>query len=55
VLEPVALSLGDWDKITVPEAIGVSPWAVIATLAVGIALLLWLIKRTPPTSEPLPG
>jgi uncharacterized protein len=50
-LEPVALSLGDWGKITVPEAFGVSPWTVIAAMAVGIALLLWLIKRTPPTSE----
>jgi uncharacterized protein len=50
-LEPVALALGDWGKLTVPEAIGVSPWAVIGTLAGAFPLLIWLMEGTRPWSE----
>jgi uncharacterized membrane protein YedE/YeeE len=48
VLEPLALSLGDWGKVTVPGLLDVSPWIVIAVLAVVVPLLLRWISRRPP-------
>jgi uncharacterized protein len=50
-LEPIALALGDWGKLTVPEAIGVSPWAVIGTLAAAFPLLIWLMEGMRPWNE----
>jgi uncharacterized membrane protein YedE/YeeE len=44
-LEPLALALGDLGKLALPQALGVSPWAVIAAMALAIALLFWLIER----------
>jgi uncharacterized protein len=45
-LEPVALALGDLGKVTVPAVLGVSPWIVIAALAVLIPLLLRRLERS---------
>jgi len=45
-LEPVALALGDLGKVTVPAVLGVSPWIVIAVLAVLIPLLLRRLERS---------
>lgn len=44
-LEPVALGLGDWGKVTIPTLLGTSPWPVIAAVAVVVAVALWLITR----------
>lgn len=49
-LEPVALALGDWGKITIPTLLGTSPWPVIVALALGVAVALWLIARYEPRS-----
>jgi uncharacterized membrane protein YedE/YeeE len=43
-LEPIALALGDWGKLTVPRFLGISPWAVIAALVIFIPMMLWLIQ-----------
>lgn len=37
-LEPVALSLGDWGKLTAPDALGISAWLVIVPMTVALAL-----------------
>ena len=47
-LEPVALSLGDWGKVTIPTLVGTSPWPVIASLVVVVTVGLWLIARYEP-------
>ena len=44
-LQPVALALGDWGKLTVPQMLGSSPWPIIAALAAIVATALWLIAR----------
>ena len=44
-LQPLIHGLGDWGTITVPEVLGVSPWAVIAGLIVVGGLALWLMGR----------
>jgi hypothetical protein len=44
-LEPIALALGDFGKVTVPELLGLWPWAVIVALAAGVVVALWLIER----------
>jgi uncharacterized protein len=46
-LEPLALALGDWGKLTVPQTLGSSPWPLIAGLAVA-AIALALIMPHPP-------
>jgi uncharacterized protein len=43
-LEPVALALGDFGRITIPALIGSSPWPVIAALAVFITIALWVMN-----------
>ena len=48
VLEPLALALGDWGKLTVPAVLGSSPWPIIALYALGTAALLWLVARREP-------
>jgi uncharacterized membrane protein YedE/YeeE len=45
VLEPVALALGDWGKVTVPEMLGSSPWTIIAALALAVGVMLALLAR----------
>jgi uncharacterized protein len=47
-LEPVALALGDFGKLTIPNVLGSSPWSVIGALAIGMAAMLWLIARYEP-------
>jgi uncharacterized membrane protein YedE/YeeE len=44
-LEPIILGLGDLGKVTVPELLGVSPWAVIVVLAAVVAVVLGLVER----------
>jgi uncharacterized membrane protein YedE/YeeE len=44
-LEPVGLALGDYGKVTVPDALGVPPWLVIVVLAVVVTIVLWIIER----------
>jgi len=48
ILEPVALALGDWGKVTVPALLGSSPWTIIAALALIIAVMLALLARYEP-------
>ena len=48
ILEPVALALGDWGKLTVPALLGSSPWTVIAALALIVAAMLALLARYEP-------
>ena len=45
ILQPVALALGDWGKLTISQILGTSPWPVIAALAAIVAAALWLITR----------
>ncbi len=45
-LEPVALALGDFGKVTVPELLGVPPWVVIVVLALVLAVVLGLLERS---------
>ena len=47
-LEPVALTLGDWGKLTIPALLESSPWTVIAALAVIVAVMLALLARYEP-------
>jgi uncharacterized membrane protein YedE/YeeE len=42
ILEPVALALGDWGKLTIPAILGTSPWPIIAVYTLGAAALWWL-------------
>ncbi len=44
-LEPVPLALGDHGKVTLPHLIGVSPWPVIAALAVVVTVILAFLER----------
>jgi uncharacterized protein len=45
LLERVGLALGDWGKITLWGALGVSPWLVIAALLVLVPVALLLVAR----------
>src|SRR5688572_16755593 len=45
VLEPMALALGDWGKVTISGMLGISPWPIIAGLAV-LAIAALLIARS---------
>jgi uncharacterized membrane protein YedE/YeeE len=47
-LEPVALALGDFGKLTIPNVLDSSPWSVIGSLAIVMAAMLWLIARYEP-------
>jgi uncharacterized protein len=47
-LEPVALALGDWGQLTIPDVLRSSPWPVIGWLAVTVAGALWLVSRYEP-------
>jgi hypothetical protein len=40
------LTIGDYGKITLPQALGVSHWAVIPVFVIGgLALFYWLEKK----------
>lgn len=45
VLQPVIKALGDYGEITLPEALGVSPWLVIGALVVAALLAAMLFGR----------
>jgi uncharacterized membrane protein YedE/YeeE len=45
VLRPVGLSLGDYGTVTVPELLGVPPWAVVLVLVVAACVAFWLVER----------
>lgn len=45
VLQPVIKGLGDFGEITLPEALGVSPWVMIGALAVAAVLAAMLFGR----------
>jgi hypothetical protein len=51
-LEPIALALGDWGKLTIPSVFGTSPWIIVTAFATGAAGLLWFIGtgRSPRTA-----
>jgi uncharacterized protein len=53
-LEPVALALGDWGKLTVPALLGSSPWTIIAAALV-VAVMLALLSRYEPRHSPHAG
>jgi uncharacterized protein len=44
-LEPIALLLGDFGKLTVPQLFDVPAWSVIAAMSLAYPLVLWLIVR----------
>jgi len=44
-LDPVIKGLGDLGKLTIPETLGVPPWAVIVGLAAMAAFVFVLIER----------
>jgi len=49
-LERVGLSLGDWGKATIPGLLGISPWIVIAALALIVPVVLrarWTSPHSP--------
>jgi uncharacterized membrane protein YedE/YeeE len=49
LLQPVIKGLGDWGKLTLPQALGVSPWLVVGglVLAGSLALLLLRSRKRP--------
>ena len=55
-LQPLVHALGDQGKITVPEALSVSPWLIVGGL-VAAALTVWLTemgsRRRKPVSSPV--
>ena len=44
-LEPLALALGNWGKVTIPMMLGISPWPVIVAYLAGAVVVFWLIAR----------
>jgi hypothetical protein len=42
-LEPLALALGNWGKVTIPMMLGISPWPVIVAYLAGAIVVFWLI------------
>lgn len=51
-LEPLALALGDFGKITVAELLGVSHWVVIAVLVLLAPAVFRFIERREPRLQP---
>jgi hypothetical protein len=47
-LERVALALGDWGKLTVPQLLNSSPWPVIGGLAMLVAVALMVLASNEP-------
>ena len=52
-LQSLIRALGDRGEITIPEALGVSPWPVVAGLVATGVLTLWVTKARPGRQEPL--
>jgi len=48
ILEPLALALGDWGKLTVPVLLASSSWTIIAALGLVVAVMLALLARYEP-------
>ena len=47
-LQSLIHAIADWGKLTIPEALGVSPWLVVAALLIlGGAILGWTALRRP--------
>jgi uncharacterized membrane protein YedE/YeeE len=46
-LEPAALSLGDYGKLTWPDVLDVSHWPLIGALALAAAVIFWRLGRRP--------
>jgi hypothetical protein len=44
-LEPLINGFGNTGKVTFVELLGVSPWVVIVSLVVMVAVALWLVER----------
>jgi hypothetical protein len=44
-LEAIALGLGDWGKLTIPQVIGTRPWPILMALALGTAVLVGMIRK----------
>jgi hypothetical protein len=44
-LEPLALALGDFGRLTIPAVLGTSPWPIIVAFVLGALAVLWLIGR----------
>jgi uncharacterized membrane protein YedE/YeeE len=51
-LQPLVHALGDQGKITVPEALGVSPWLIVAGLVMAGLAALWLLEAGPVGRRP---
>ncbi|MBE0597257.1 MAG: YeeE/YedE family protein [Desulfuromonadales bacterium] len=45
LLQRTVLTWGDFGKITVPQALGVSPWLVIPVFIAGGLLLFWFLEK----------
>ena len=52
-LEPVALALGDWGKVTIPQLLSISPWPVIAGMTVVVTVILLFLARYEPRASRL--
>lgn len=44
-LEPLALALGDWGKLTIPTLLHASPWSIIAPFAAATLIAFMLLAR----------
>ena len=44
-LEPLALALGDFGRLTIPVLLGTSPWTIIVVFASSALVVLWLLTR----------
>ena len=53
-LQPVIQGLGDWGELTVPLALGVSPWLIITGLLAIGGVGLWLLAQWQRSDESAP-
>jgi uncharacterized protein len=44
-MQPLVKGMGDWGKVTLPEALGISPWLVIGLMVAAGAAALWWATR----------
>jgi hypothetical protein len=45
LVKATILTWGNYGKITIPTALGVGPWPVIAVITAGFLGLFWLFER----------